>query len=1495
MNTRVNCGLFLNTGARQGQIRPKWGISAALLVLSLTAACGGKGDINLANATPLGVQPTTDTGSQAPVTPSRLFTFQPGEQVSFKVLADGTEVGGSPIINDFDGDGMDNTDEVTTNIWAAEYPHITTRVVTPVTMQVQALSYQTGITDVRNYQVSGSDLTAESSTSSERFYRQTLSSQAAQYEKAFYPSGVPSGQTSDFITPGLGFLSLAGQSSGFQNGSSWSAYSQPAPVSPVNIDGGFAADVNVFNWVFQPEFSANAAAQYRIWKRDKEANSYQIDANAGTVRIAMYIKNSGSNVPVRLSNILAALVFETPQGSIITASNFRLRDVSNANLYSLEMNANTEFGPYLIEVPGISTDLIEQAIRYGYTPQIRLLDYDMTHTTNSPFRLSLNFTGDNLKVMENNARDRTAKINIIGPTARQTFAVAAFATSTEVPTDACAPVATPDATSTASPGVPLTRALDRAACSIAVGGKVGGVPVVQYQNYVLDFTGVPVYDNINPKIVYVTGIKKIGDIVNNVNCDPAYTNVCYIRFADYLTNPNNNFAIWTVFAKGQYFNYSQFDYTSTSGSGNVKGYPSGTFNSNTRVGAIPKLKGVNSTIWAGDTYDVVYLKVSDIIAMRAQPGGTPIETGVTLSYNTKWDSSTVGTDPYAPEIGSKFVGKAITGDKVELTFQLNNTKQLNYNFGTGVQGTDSVGYSDFSYTLNTLSQRFDVQKALQFEVSMALGAAKSDWVSVLDTTKLAPCNRNALGNPDVNVDFVAQRFTLCFILPKGDRSYTPPTVSADYTDSTLYSIYLRPKLLDEYRNVIWPEMRTEVRRFKANLNRDYQAGAQLIEVTDVVGPIAANDTFTLGSDTTVYTLASYAVVAANPKLANITLSTGLAYLHQAGEKLKANSAPVPTSQVTVNIGNSYFSSWNNFLAGLPSYSSNARCTGAVKNCDFFDPYSNPATTVGPMGLTYNQSNVNWVGHNLFYESVYDYNGLDASRYSGVMGLDLENLIVVPNSNPLSKLTMTSRNYVFTPTGSSDLLISNSNADLQDDPQIAISGNRAIVVWASKDNGYNFVIKGRIYDVAAGTPIGGDFQINTTDYSNIHAPWQYRTPQVAVADTKAIVVWTDSAAYYYPNSDVWARVIDLNSGNGVGNDFRVTSSPPHMAAKDVPQVTASGSDVVIAWNASNYPAYGFLIKGRRVDMNTGLPFGSEFALSSGAYYDDGTPHQSSIALDNGRLIISWASVSTLDGYLYYYTNLLDLANNTLVGADIVLGNNNQVTTGAWGATVPFSVASNKVMFAWSRRNAIGMSSIFGRIMDISTGINLTAEFPISNQSNMLAASGPKISAITDKAFVGWSQGQIAPPYQVITQGAWIDLTAGSLVGSQQQLSPVDVFNYSLADLGRAPLGLACVMRKSDNTGAFSDIVVQTISPFQPTSLAGDPIIVSTTAISQKDTPRLKLNGNKGMVIWRGYDNINTDTNVLGRFVDLKPYYQYGLNNFFTAPMLESNYTVTAKLR
>ncbi|WP_167884104.1 hypothetical protein, partial [Leptospira wolffii] len=126
------------------------------------------------------------------------------------------------------------------------------------------------------------------------------------------------------------------------------------------------------------------------------------------------------------------------------------------------------------------------------------------------------------------------------------------------------------------------------------------------------------------------------------------------------------------------------------------------------------LQGVDSKIWAGDYFDIVYISASDYIKSQEDFGTSPLETAVVTPINTAWDLPSLGEQPYNPNVNSTFLGTAGFGEKVTLDIKLNKTQYLNPNFGVPVNAGPYSYFQDFSYSRKTVSTLFGLSQIMDF-------------------------------------------------------------------------------------------------------------------------------------------------------------------------------------------------------------------------------------------------------------------------------------------------------------------------------------------------------------------------------------------------------------------------------------------------------------------------------------------------------------------------------------------------------------------------------------------------------------------------------------------------------------------------------------------------------------------------------------------------------------------------------------------------------------
>ena len=832
-----------------------------------------------------------------------LFSLPRGTVVDMKSMTGAIDPVGTSLPNDFDGDGILNQNETTTNIWVADYPVVETNIATPVTMRIAILLDRNGQSSEIVSEINSDDYESNRLQGSEKVHRNEVNERTVQYQDTYGSSnGTSNSETreeakSNKATIGImGYSIGGGGARGTSSGSSWGNSTSSQETTTKWADRPFKDNLDRDAWSVRSDSAALKSRRYRGEKRARTDQNSVINPNAGYVRAALYIKNLSTNMPVRLTNILCSLMFETPTGELVPVQSFRLRN-EDFSLFRVDIYGDSEFGPYVVELANLNTVEIEKAIRMGYNPKIFVVSYDMTHVPDSNYRSMLvDFSGENLKIIEENAKGRTAMVQILAPQSRQMFRVSAFSTAGG-PADVCSR----EPRTSASPGVPLRDVLQRIACS-AVG--------FGFRNYVIDLSAL--LPGLGESRVFVPSIERVGGIANRIPCadqvflgsDGAQYTACVQKpIAQWTEAELDAFGMWVVFADGRFYAHSE--YTKVAGA-NLKLDGSAPFT------AIPAVLGVDSLVWAGDHFNLVYITKQDIVLAEHSFGTNPLETGETIPINTRWDAKTVGEYPFDPSIHSVFLGKAGLGDPIEIIFRLKDTTYLDYTFGADQDPGGNYLFDQFAQNRRTYVpaegvRLFSLPQAIDFEISLGLGGAYTDWFNIVRELNTTP--EDDLYRPTTcgsSLDFIKQTFTVCIKLPERH----------DFAGSeSVVNVYLRPALNLAYRNTVWPTPGAEVRKFHGLLAGPVSGGTNQLSVRSATGEVTAGDVIQVGSETALVA----AVDLPGAGLASISLGAPLSVDHALDADVFV-AGGLSAAQVRVSMDNSFITAWNDAVS--PSFDRN---------------------------------------------------------------------------------------------------------------------------------------------------------------------------------------------------------------------------------------------------------------------------------------------------------------------------------------------------------------------------------------------------------------------------------------------------------------------------------------------------------------------------------------------------------------------------------------------
>jgi hypothetical protein len=175
-----------------------------------------------------------------------------------------------------------------------------------------------------------------------------------------------------------------------------------------------------------------------------------------------------------------------------------------------------------------------------------------------------------------------------------------------------------------------------------------------------------------------------------------------------------------------------------------------------------------------------------------------------------------------------------------------------------------------------------------------------------------------------------------------------------------------------------------------------------------------------------------------------------------------------------------------------------------------------------------------------------------------------------------------------------------------------ASGRFVVVWESMgQDGDGRGIFGQRFR-HDGTPLGGEFQINTT------AAGDQFTPQVAAgAGGSFAVVWTGASDG--SGTGVFARVYDA-AGNPAGGEFAVNAYTTSNQLTPSLSVDLAGN-VVMAWRSDEGDGASSAIRARRFN-GSGTPLGGEITINA---FTTGPQFNAAVAAHaDGSFVVAWDS-------------------------------------------------------------------------------------------------------------------------------------------------------------------------------------------------------------------------------------------------------------------------------
>ncbi|EMJ97896.1 MULTISPECIES: LIC12048 family lipoprotein [unclassified Leptospira] len=1394
----------------------------------------GGGDVDLKKATwlvaekvPLVVDKGgVPVGSGGTVTPvSNLFNQPLGAKIPVSAFSGAIDSTGTTIVNDFDGDGILNSNETTTNVWVADYPEINAKVAPPVTMKIEILNETSGeVTDVVS-EIHADDIENTKNVGTEKIHQKEINLRTVQFQDSFSISGGVSTSSGFNIggSPAQAATSGAGLNYGQTNSNSW----QGALGQTVTkwATRPFKNNIDRDASSLKSDSTGKNSRNYRTDKRQKTSTSTTIKPNAGYVRAALYITNESVNMPVKLTNILCSLMFENAAGDLIPVESFRLRN-DDFSLFEVSVYGGSEFGPYVVELTGLNRVEIEQAITAGYNPKIFIVDYEMSHVPNSNYASSLlNFTGSNLKIIEENAKSRTALIKIFGQGIREMYRIAAF--------EATGGSSDPCATSNInylSPGITFENATKRLNCAQPVNGS--NMEII-FDNYVLDFS------EIAPKLgdskVFIRTIKSVAGRVSTVPCeystkigsDGQQRTACIQKpLSQWSDAEKANAGIWVVFSKGKYYDPTAYV---KNGSNKI------IFDPADPLGAVV-LQGANSKIWAGDYFDIVYYSIADYLAQMEAFGKNPLENGEVFSINTKWDKEILGNNPYDPDINSIYLGEASFGERIELAISLKKTQFLNPSFGSPALSGNFQYFTDFGYNRTVSTKRFSMEEAVDFEISFGFSGLRTDWFHVVKD--LTPGNAEKIQDCGSYPDYQNQVFVRCIQLPSAHPLYD--------ISKTPLKVFLRPAYNTAYRNTVWPLPYQNVRKLRAKLAVQAKVGDVNLKIDSLYGNIQQGDTIYLAGDSNGYVVS---LPPSTPDANNIVTITISSAIGKAADRTTEVYVPgtLTSSEIRLAMDNNFISDWNAQYAATPtSYTTNQfvplvtsstiTCSGA----NLFHPY-------GCLGFPVDFNVINWMGS--YNKGAISWNSWSDGGYF---------LSFLASGLP-SLATSTSRLFRFETISSDGVFYDPGSAVTLANPVTLSEGSNGVMIWKQ-----GTLIKARFFDVSTGvlstTP--GDITVNTQPIGEDFV--------AKVQNGKVVVAWENGA-------QVYVRFLDMNTKALIGTESLVaTRSYMIVSINDLSLDVAMGDNrTLIVWNenvaCNDCGTHNF--RGRLYQNSDGTSLNSVstlYTISAGS----GSTGRMTVAADatGDSAVIASVTGGHAIG-LKFHTMTYQLSTATKGSVTSV------DTYSVWAdRKITVKVANGSALIVYGY-----LDKLFARGVNAITG-TLTSIIPLSTGATL---SNFKVTASGDVALVSYVAGNRIKLNR-------LSFVSGALT------SPNALFLDTSATATSKSVGYTAVSGNSaisvweHGEGSIKTIRGRIIDFSNFTAMGSGEFFLSTTNQGNQTGSTIQIMNNVALAVWLSQDADRARFRSFLFDLTNPGSIQYGLNNFFVAPLIERDYTVKGKI-
>jgi hypothetical protein len=333
----------------------------------------------------------------------------------------------------------------------------------------------------------------------------------------------------------------------------------------------------------------------------------------------------------------------------------------------------------------------------------------------------------------------------------------------------------------------------------------------------------------------------------------------------------------------------------------------------------------------------------------------------------------------------------------------------------------------------------------------------------------------------------------------------------------------------------------------------------------------------------------------------------------------------------------------------------------------------------------------------------------------------------------------------TPLGGEFRVNSTTNND-QERPAIAMDATGGFVIaWQSKDqDGNNGGIYGQRYD-AVGNPQGGEFQVNTFTTN------EQENPAVGMNAAGNFVITWSSQNQDGSGDGVYAQRYSA-AGLALGSEFRVNTTTTDNQKYSAVALDAVGN-FVIAWQSKDQDGDDYGVYAQRFDA-AGNQLGSEFRVNTFTNRGQEAP---AVAMDSaGNFVITWSSKGQDSGDSYgIYAQRYDAAG-TPVGAEFRV--NTITANDQEHASVALDSGGNFVVI-WSGNGPGDGSGVFGQVYQ-AAGITVSPTAGLqTNEAGGTASfkvvlnTQPSAAVVIALTSTDPSEGTVVTPPLTFTPADW----------------------------------------------------------------------------------------------------------------------------------------------